>query len=292
MPRRQRRITASSAPLFRRFPALQRAMRAGDLLGARGVRDPDAARRLRAGCCGGSAWRTCERSVADPELRAKLTPDYLLGCKRILVSNDYLPGARPSRTSRSSPRGSPRSAAAPWSAPTAASARSTRSSAAPASTSPTCRSPSGSRRRRPLARRALGRQPAGPPRDDGRRLPEPLPAARAQHRARPQLGRLHGRGAGRLRRAGARAHARAPSSRRSRSRAEAQRAWNDAIQARMDGTVWLEGGCASWYLDAQRPQHHAVARLQLRFARALRRFEPAEHIGAPRVDAVRATSSA
>ncbi|MFD3595007.1 flavin-containing monooxygenase [Nocardia sp. NPDC058640] len=28
--------------------------------------------------------------VRDPELRAKLTPDYLLGCKRILFSNNYL----------------------------------------------------------------------------------------------------------------------------------------------------------------------------------------------------------
>jgi cation diffusion facilitator CzcD-associated flavoprotein CzcO len=31
------------------------------------------------------------RSVADPELRQKLTPSYTLGCKRILLSNDYYP---------------------------------------------------------------------------------------------------------------------------------------------------------------------------------------------------------
>jgi cation diffusion facilitator CzcD-associated flavoprotein CzcO len=30
-------------------------------------------------------------SVADPELREKLTPNYKLGCKRVLVSDDYLP---------------------------------------------------------------------------------------------------------------------------------------------------------------------------------------------------------
>jgi cation diffusion facilitator CzcD-associated flavoprotein CzcO len=29
--------------------------------------------------------------VPDPELRARLTPDYAIGCKRVLVSNDYLP---------------------------------------------------------------------------------------------------------------------------------------------------------------------------------------------------------
>jgi cation diffusion facilitator CzcD-associated flavoprotein CzcO len=36
------------------------------------------------------------RSVRDPALRRKLTPDYPLGCKRILISNDYYPAlARP-----------------------------------------------------------------------------------------------------------------------------------------------------------------------------------------------------
>ncbi|PMS23952.1 4-hydroxyacetophenone monooxygenase [Trinickia dabaoshanensis] len=31
------------------------------------------------------------RRVKDPALRAKLTPDYLLGCKRVLLSSDYYP---------------------------------------------------------------------------------------------------------------------------------------------------------------------------------------------------------
>jgi len=31
------------------------------------------------------------RSIADPALREKVTPDYLIGCKRILISNDYYP---------------------------------------------------------------------------------------------------------------------------------------------------------------------------------------------------------
>jgi cation diffusion facilitator CzcD-associated flavoprotein CzcO len=31
------------------------------------------------------------RAVKDPELRAKLTPDYRIGCKRMLLSNDYYP---------------------------------------------------------------------------------------------------------------------------------------------------------------------------------------------------------
>ncbi|MFC4913067.1 flavin-containing monooxygenase [Actinomadura gamaensis] len=32
-----------------------------------------------------------ERQIADPELRAKVTPDYTIGCKRVLLSNDYYP---------------------------------------------------------------------------------------------------------------------------------------------------------------------------------------------------------
>lgn len=37
------------------------------------------------------ALRHLHAQVADPELRRKLTPDYVMGCKRILMSNDYYP---------------------------------------------------------------------------------------------------------------------------------------------------------------------------------------------------------
>ena len=33
-------------------------------------------------------------TIRDPELRQKLTPDYVLGCKRVLLSNDYYPAVR------------------------------------------------------------------------------------------------------------------------------------------------------------------------------------------------------
>ncbi|MRJ75995.1 SidA/IucD/PvdA family monooxygenase [Aeromicrobium sp. SMF47] len=35
--------------------------------------------------------RYLEKKIPDPELRAKLTPDYRLGCKRVLQSNTYYP---------------------------------------------------------------------------------------------------------------------------------------------------------------------------------------------------------
>ncbi|MBL4849624.1 MAG: NAD(P)/FAD-dependent oxidoreductase [Planctomycetes bacterium] len=37
------------------------------------------------------AERYIEESVACPKLRERLTPDYTIGCKRILISNDYYP---------------------------------------------------------------------------------------------------------------------------------------------------------------------------------------------------------
>lgn len=37
------------------------------------------------------AMRHLKKQVPDPALRAKLTPDYILGCKRVLLSNDYYP---------------------------------------------------------------------------------------------------------------------------------------------------------------------------------------------------------
>ncbi|MFE3325694.1 flavin-containing monooxygenase [Streptomyces sp. NPDC059176] len=37
------------------------------------------------------ARRTLEKQVPDPELRRKLTPTYQIGCKRILLTNDYYP---------------------------------------------------------------------------------------------------------------------------------------------------------------------------------------------------------
>ena len=39
----------------------------------------------------GQARRLLARQVDNPDLRAKLTPDYAMGCKRVLMSNDFYP---------------------------------------------------------------------------------------------------------------------------------------------------------------------------------------------------------
>jgi cation diffusion facilitator CzcD-associated flavoprotein CzcO len=90
MPRGDRALSGFERRLFRRLPAAQRLLRGGiyalrELLvfAFRHRWLSRAARRV--------ALRHLKRSVPDPGLRARLTPDYDIGCKRILVSNDYLP---------------------------------------------------------------------------------------------------------------------------------------------------------------------------------------------------------
>lgn len=90
VPRRDRPLEERERQMFRRFPLSQRMRRAAifwlrELFGY-AFRHPWAMRYFER-----IALRHLEKSVADPALRAKLTPDYTIGCKRILISNDYLP---------------------------------------------------------------------------------------------------------------------------------------------------------------------------------------------------------
>jgi cation diffusion facilitator CzcD-associated flavoprotein CzcO len=77
--------------LFARVPAAQKLARAGiywarELLALGFVVEP---RLMKLG--ERIARKHLARSVADPALRAKVTPGYTLGCKRVLPTNDYLP---------------------------------------------------------------------------------------------------------------------------------------------------------------------------------------------------------
>jgi cation diffusion facilitator CzcD-associated flavoprotein CzcO len=91
MPHRDRPITDFERRLYRRFPALQRLVRAGVYM-SRELVVPGLAfePRMMKGLQR-IARRHMEKQVSDPELRAKLTPDYVLGCKRILPSNEWYP---------------------------------------------------------------------------------------------------------------------------------------------------------------------------------------------------------
>jgi cation diffusion facilitator CzcD-associated flavoprotein CzcO len=62
------------------------------------------------------------------------------------------------------------------------------------------------------------------------------------------------------------------------ARAEAQAAFNETLQAQMAGTVWTEGGCASWYLDANGRNGTLWPRSSWSFRQATRRFDPGEYV--------------
>lgn len=91
MPKPDGPIPAWKQALFTRAPAAQRAARAGiywtrELLALGFVVEPRILKLAE-----GLGRRHVARNVADRALRAKLTPSYRLGCKRVVPTNDYLP---------------------------------------------------------------------------------------------------------------------------------------------------------------------------------------------------------
>ena len=91
LPRQDRRFTRLERLIARRLPVLQQAARqaiywARELYVLGFTRFPAMMKLPTA-----IARRHLARQVTDPVLRAKLTPGYALGCKRVLISNDYFP---------------------------------------------------------------------------------------------------------------------------------------------------------------------------------------------------------
>ena len=62
-------------------------------------------------------------------------------------------------------------------------------------------------------------------------------------------------------------------------RPEVQAAWVDDVQRRMRRTVWNRGGCSSWYLDAHGRNVTLWPRATFTFRRLLARFDPAAYVG-------------
>ena len=91
MPRRDRRFSAAEQALYLRLPVVQKAARGGIYA----LRELNLLAFTGGGALRGIAQREALRhlhhQVADPALREVLTPDYAIGCKRVLLSNDYFP---------------------------------------------------------------------------------------------------------------------------------------------------------------------------------------------------------
>ena len=79
---------------FRRLPVAQKLVRGllytyMEAFAVAYVLEPRLGRLRERGC-----KRYLYRTISDPEMRAKLTPNYRVGCKRILISSDYLPALK------------------------------------------------------------------------------------------------------------------------------------------------------------------------------------------------------
>ncbi len=90
LPRRDRAVSAVERFVYRTVPGVQTMVRSA-IYGARELMFlPFRHAGLRA-LPSGIARRHLEAQVHDPALRAALTPSYAMGCKRILVSDEYYP---------------------------------------------------------------------------------------------------------------------------------------------------------------------------------------------------------
>ena len=91
MPHPNRRISERERRLYRAVPALQKAVRAAVYVGLElrvlgFAKNPKLMRVAEA-----IARRHMRSQISDPELLARVTPEYTIGCKRILPSNRWYP---------------------------------------------------------------------------------------------------------------------------------------------------------------------------------------------------------
>ncbi|WP_269855705.1 flavin-containing monooxygenase [Streptomyces sp. RPT161] len=216
------------------------------------------------------------RAIKDPALRARLTPDYTIGCKRILLSNDYYPAlARPNTevvaSALTEVRGSRVVTADGTEREVDAIVFGTGFHVTDM----------------PIADRVIGAE--------GRTLAEHWKDGMAALRGStvdgfPNLLLIIGPNTGlgnssmilmiestlnyiadylrTLDRTGAAALD---------ARPRAVRAWNEALQRRMGRTVWNSGGCTSWYLDAAGRNTTVWPGTTAEFRRATREVRLAEY---------------
>ncbi|MGW4059183.1 flavin-containing monooxygenase [Amycolatopsis sp. NPDC004747] len=96
MPKPDHAMPSWAQTLFKRVPGTQRLYRNALywLLEARAIGFNGHPAIMKAGEL--IAKRNIAKGIKDPALRRKVTPDYTMGCKRVLISNDYYPAlARP-----------------------------------------------------------------------------------------------------------------------------------------------------------------------------------------------------
>lgn len=272
LPHPDRAIPPARRKLYRRWPLAQRMLRwaiywAEEMVALFFTRFPDRGTFIKR-----HALRHLERQIADPQLRARLIPDYQPGCKRLLISNDYYPAiASPNaelvteRITRITQRGITTADGLTRDVDTIILATGFRVTD------------------NPLAARVRGRE--------GRRLSEAWSNRCEAHRGTtvpgfPNLFLMTGPNTGIghtsllvmiesqlpyivqcLRWMEQRGMASFD------VRREACQAFNDALRQRMRRTVWMRGGCQSWYLDRQGQNTTLWPDFTWKYRRLMRKFD-------------------
>ena len=98
LPHRRRPVKDWEKKLYRRVPAVQRALRGVTYLASELVVLPALLKNQRTDLIKRMAMRHLEAQVPDQELRAKLTPTFTPGCKRLTPTNEYLPAIASTKT--------------------------------------------------------------------------------------------------------------------------------------------------------------------------------------------------
>jgi cation diffusion facilitator CzcD-associated flavoprotein CzcO len=275
MPKPDRPIDRRLQEVFSRHPAVQRALRTGmyytaETLGL-AMRNPRLLAPLER-----VARRHLRRSVADPELRALLTPDYTLGCKRLLFSNEWYTALTrpnvevvPRACERVTPSGLVDADGVERPADTIVLGTGFTITELP------------------IAERVHGR--------DGRNLAETWAGSPTGYLGSavhgfpnlflvlgPNIGNGHS-SAFVLSETQIEYMVDALRQMRERGlasvevRADAQERFNAEVQARLAGTVWNAGGCQSYYLDANGKNSTMFPGSTLELRRRLARFDPIDY---------------
>jgi cation diffusion facilitator CzcD-associated flavoprotein CzcO len=275
LPHRDREVRGIARTLYRAIPSLQRLVRLAVywsrelfVIPFMKVRPNPPAEQI--------ARRHLEKQVADPELRARLTPDYSIGCKRILISNEYYPAIQQPNVEL-----------------VTAGVREIRGRTVIAADGSECEVDAivlatGFRvTEMPFSRWVTGR--------DRMCLADHWKGSPTAYRGTavagfPNLFLLLGPNTGlghtsvlvmleaQLRYVmGCLGHLERSGKASIEVRPEAQEAFNVDVQGRLRDTVWNSGGCRSWYLDRTGRNTTIWPGMTWRYVRLMRRFDPAAY---------------
>jgi len=282
VPRTDHPVRPLMRLLYRFVPGLQKAVRAALYLMREFLVIGMAKRRRFLRPVQKVAQAHLDRQVRDPKLRAALTPDYTIGCKRILISNDYFPAV-------AAPNAELVTAGIAEVRPTSIVDR----DGVERPTDTIVLATGFHVTDLPIAEKIAGR--------DGHTLAEEWADGMVSNRSTtvagfPNLFLLVGPNVG----VGHTSMVYMIESQVSyvddalqtmaaeglellETTPEAQQAYRDLIARKSRGTVWLSGGCASWYLDKQGHNTTLWPDFTFRFRRMTRRLDRENYVGTPAV---------